>query len=52
MKIILITGDHPRHLYFADKFTEEILGMGIDLLWVIEKREAFDARAFCRQRKG
>ena len=41
MKIILITGDHPRHLYFADKFIEEILGMGINLLWVIEKREAF-----------
>jgi len=41
MKTILITGDHPRHLYFADKFTKEIASMGIDLLWVIEKREAF-----------
>ena len=41
MKTILITGDHPRHLYFADKFAEEIISTGIDLLWVIERREAF-----------
>ena len=41
MKIILITGDHPRHLYFADKFIEEILGMGTNLYGLLKKEEAF-----------
>ena len=41
MKIILITGDHPRHLYFADKFVSKFEELGIKILWAIEKRESF-----------
>ena len=35
MKILLITGDHFRHLYFADKISE----LDIDINWIIQKRE-------------
>ena len=35
MKILLLTGDHPRHLYLADTFSKTDL----DIKWVIEKRE-------------
>ena len=38
MKTILITGDHPRHLYFADKFVSKFEELGIKILWAIEKR--------------
>ena len=41
MKTILITGDHPRHLYFADKFVSKFEELGIKILWAIEKRESF-----------
>ena len=37
MNITLITGDHPRHLYFADQITNT----GANLNWIIEKREKF-----------
>jgi len=35
MKILLLTGNHPRHLYLADTF----LRSGLEVEWVIEKRE-------------
>ena len=36
MKILLLTGNHPRHLYLADTF----LRSGLEVEWVIEKRES------------
>ena len=41
MKTILITGDHPRHLYFADKFVSKFEGLGIKILWAIGKKRTF-----------
>ena len=37
MKILLITGDHPRHKFLV----REIANLGIELAWVIEQRENF-----------
>ena len=38
MKLLLFTGDHYRHFYFADKISE----LGLDVSWIIQKREAIN----------
>ena len=35
MKITLLTGNHPRHLYFVDQLSK----VSSDILWIIEERE-------------
>tara|TARA_Y100001970_G_scaffold75620_1_gene95814 strand:- start:5940 stop:6746 length:807 start_codon:yes stop_codon:yes gene_type:complete len=35
MKVTIITGDHPRHLYLVDRLSE----MGLKIHWILEKRE-------------
>ena len=35
MKIILITGNHPRHFYLADQLSKT----NFEFLWIIEMRE-------------
>ena len=35
MKLTIITGDHYRHLYLADK----IQNLGLDVSWIIQKRD-------------
>ena len=37
MKILLLTGNHPRHLYLADSLSN----LGLEIIWVIEKIQAF-----------
>ena len=34
MKVLLITGNHPRHIYFANK----LKATSFDISWIIEKR--------------
>ena len=35
MNVTLITGDHPRHLYFAD----QLINTKSHINWIIQKRE-------------
>ena len=37
MKLILITGNHPRHFYLAKKLYKKF----DDIFWIIEQREKF-----------
>ena len=37
MSIVLITGDHPRHRYLADR----VMASGIPTVWIVEQREKF-----------
>ncbi len=40
MKLTIITGDHYRHLYLADKLCD----LDLDISWIIQKREAIQPK--------